>query len=100
MEQFDGSLEIRRVATKGLAQLTAIGAKTIMVSQELIKLVGQFHQPKWIEGLCIDCFGLSLLPHFIEDCCLFFNQEDAAIRKTLLILPHNFEGLWIVPCLC
>src|SRR2546422_6926509 len=69
---------------------------TLFRSQELVKFVREFGGPKRIEGLRIGCFGLFLLAHFIENCCLSFDQEDAAIRETLLVLPHNFESLGIV----
>ena len=97
MKQLDCHLEIRGVATKGRAHLAAISAKAIVVFQTFIKVVGEFCRPKRIEGLRISCFSLFLLTHFIENCCLFFNQKFEAIGKPLPGLAHKFESLGIVP---
>src|ERR1700680_1561937 len=99
MKQFDRRLEILRIATKYFAQLAAVSVKAIVLSQELIKVPGEFYRPKWIEGLCVSCFSLFLLTHFIENCCLSFNQKFEVIGKPLPVLAHKFESLGIVPLL-
>src|SRR5216683_4544534 len=97
MKQFDRRLEIRRIATKCAAQLAAISAKAIVLSQQLIKVLGEFRRPKWIEGLRVSCFSLFLLTYFIKNRCFSLDQKFEVIGKLLPVLTHDFESLGIVP---
>src|SRR6266545_6103366 len=97
MKQFDRRLEIRRIAAKGFTQLAAISAKAIVLSQQLIKVLGEFCRPKWIERLCVSCFSLFLSTHFIENRCLFSYQKFQMIGKAVTVLAYNLESLWVVP---